>query len=110
MNNINKFEDFLDRMQGILDNAKKQGHIIVRVEDLEKTFPELAESEGEKVREELIKHLKEGAEGYEPAGDSSDYQRWLAWLEKQGQVKESDISQHEIETCKENVNFLHKSL
>ena len=50
---------------------------------LEKLFPELKESEDEKVREELIKHLKEGAEGYEPAGDSSDYQRWLAWVENQ---------------------------
>ena len=48
MNNIEKFEDFLDRMQGLLDKAKKQGHIIVRVEDLEKTFPEFKESEDEK--------------------------------------------------------------
>ena len=47
MDNIIKFEDFLDRMQGLLDNAKKQGHIIVRVEDLENTFPELKESEDE---------------------------------------------------------------
>lgn len=52
---------------------------------LERIFPELAESEDEKVRKELIKHLKEGAEGYEPAGGSSDYQRWLAWVEKQGE-------------------------
>lgn len=50
---------------------------------LESLFPELAESEDERIRKELIKHLKEGAEGYEPTGDSSDYQRWLAWLEKQ---------------------------
>lgn len=41
------------------------------------------ESDDEKVRKELIKHLKEGVEGYMPAGDSSDYQRWLVWLEKQ---------------------------
>ena len=42
MATIKSFEDFLDRMQGLLDNAKKQGHIIVRVEDLENAFPELA--------------------------------------------------------------------
>lgn len=69
-------------------------------------FAEFAESEDEKVREELIKHLKEGAEGYEPAGGSSDYQRWLDWVEKQGQVKESTISQHENRTCEENGNSL----
>lgn len=30
----------------------------------------------------------------------------MQWLENQGQVKESTISQHEIETCKENNNSL----
>ena len=48
MDNIKNFEDFLDRMQGLLDSAKKQGHIIVRVEDLENTFPELRESEDDR--------------------------------------------------------------
>ena len=44
MSETEKFEDFLDKMQGLLDNAKKQGHIIVRTEDLENTFSELNES------------------------------------------------------------------
>ena len=30
----------------------------------------------------------------------------LAWLEKQGQVNESHISQHENRTCEENCNSL----
>ena len=47
MGNVKKFEDFLDKMQGLLDNAKKQGHIIVRIEDLENAFPELREEESE---------------------------------------------------------------
>ena len=55
---------------------------------LETLHPELKESEDERIRKELTKHLKEGVEGYMPAGDSSDYRRWLAWLEKQG--KSSD--------------------
>ena len=55
---------------------------------LESLFPELAGSEDEQIRKELTKHLKEGVEGYMPAGDSSDYRRWLDWLEKQG--KSSD--------------------
>lgn len=56
-------------------------------EALEFLIPELAESEDERIRKELIKHLKEGAEGYIPAGNNDDYQRWLAWLEKQGEQK-----------------------
>ena len=52
---------------------------------LDDIFPELAGSEDEQIRKELTKHLKEGVEGYMPAGDSSDYRRWLDWLEKQGE-------------------------
>ena len=48
----------------------------------------IKESEGEKVRKELLKHLKEGADGYEPAGNSEDYERWLGWFEKQGEQKD----------------------
>lgn len=89
MDNIKKFEDFLDRMQGLLDNAKKQGNIIVRVEDLENTFPELKEkeSEDEKIRKELLESFK-----YQQRESRTD-KEWLngiklsevvAWLEKQG--------------------------
>ena len=93
-----KFEDFLDKMQGLLDNAKKQGHIIVRVEDLENTLTEIKDGdEDDRIREELIKHLKDGVEGYMPAGDSEDYARWLAWLEKQGKEKSWKPSKEEMD-------------
>lgn len=49
-----KFEDFLDKMQGLLDDANKKGHIIVRLEDLENAFPELAEREDCKIKEAAI--------------------------------------------------------
>ena len=55
-------------------------------------FPELAESEDEKTREELITHCrnikcvtKEGAE---------KIAKWIAWLEKQGEQK-SDWSEED---------------
>ena len=87
MDNINKFEDFLDRMQGLLDKAKKQGHIIVRVEVLENTFPELKESEDERIRKALLELV------HDTTGDELwvDYnvhkEDALAWLEKQGEKK-----------------------
>ena len=83
MDNIKKFEDFLDRMQGLLNEAKKQGHIIVRVEDLENAFPELKESEDERIRKALIEMV------HDTTGDELwvDYnvhkEDALAWLEKQ---------------------------
>ena len=86
MGNIKKFEDFLDKMRGLLDNAKKQGHIIVRVEDIENTFPELkeSESEDERVRKKLIDLI------YKVYANTSyitcvEHEDMLAWLEKQGE-------------------------
>lgn len=77
-----KFEDFLDKMQGLLDSAKKQGHIIVRVEDIENTFPELKESEDESVRKELINIMNLSYDcGIAITKENRD--RYIAWLEKQ---------------------------
>lgn len=126
---------------------------------LEEIFPELAESEDEKIRKELISFFSDLPDtdtfrGIPPSKviawlekqkeyESTDFEyvwdrtdcgeltaaldkyseeaiinmchAWYdkgielerkSWLEKQGQVKESTISQHEIETCKDNVNSL----
>ena len=75
-----KYKEAFERARNVWrfssDNAE-----IMRMEEL---FPELNKSEDNMIKEELIKHLKDGVEGYMPAGDSEDYARWLAWLEKQG--------------------------
>ena len=86
MDNIKKFEDFLDRMHGLLDNAKKQGHIIVRVEDLENTFPELKESEDERIRKALIRFHKSTIDVDGIKGEDI-----IAWLETQGEPIDDNI-------------------
>lgn len=86
MGNIKKFEDFLDKMRGLLDNAKKQGHIIVRVEDIENTFPELKESEDEKIRKEIISYLHNEKKVKRYISDI-EFDKWIAWLEKQAEQK-----------------------
>ena len=40
MKYTDKSKDFLNRVQILIDNAKKREHVI-RIEDLENTFPEL---------------------------------------------------------------------
>ena len=85
-----KFEDFLDKMQGLLDNAKKQGHIIVRVEDLENAFPELKESEDTKIKMSLIQYISELNQDVvhlHPGIETCN--EWIAWLEKQGESDET---------------------
>lgn len=80
MDNVKKFEDFLDRIQEILDNAKKQGHIIVRIEDLENAFPELVELEDERIRKAQLDYWR-SVGGKEWHG--VPVQEAIVWLEKQ---------------------------
>ena len=94
MNDTKKFENFLDRMQGLFDNAEKQGHIIVRLEDLKNAFPELKESEDELVRKEIISHLQHEYVVKRYVSDV-EYDRWIAWLEKQGN-RNYDITDEHI--------------
>ena len=68
--------------------------------DLEKMFPELRESEDEKIRKELIEHVKDQQSSFISAPDCRDkyeeeennkYNSWLAWLEKQGSPKSAPM-------------------
>lgn len=80
------YDEAIGKLQGLIDNANKQGHIIVRVKDIENTFPELKESEDERIRKVLagfFKSYKEqgtcGAETF----NGIPTENILAWLEKQ---------------------------
>lgn len=67
---------------------------------VEHIFPELKESEdgeNKRISKEITQFLKQ---------NNGWNREWLAWIEKKGQVKESLISQHEIEVCKENDDSL----
>ena len=70
-------------------------------------FPELTESEDDRIRKELIKHLRDGAEGYMPAGNAEDYTRWLFWLEKQGEKPQGKTALKAIHEEKvDNANYV----
>jgi hypothetical protein len=50
-------------------------------------FPELAESEDERIRKEMLNVFKQLDEGTTICGRNYDYAKWIAWLEKQGEKK-----------------------
>lgn len=62
-------------------------------------FPELKGGEDERIREQLCDFLRDNML-------RQDAQYFISWLEGQGQVKESHISQHESKTREENNEFL----
>ena len=43
-----KYNNIINALQSLIANGKKQGHIIIRIEDVENAIPELKELEGEK--------------------------------------------------------------
>lgn len=97
-----KYKEALERVKNI--RTGKCETTFVFTEGLfEHIFPELAESKDERIRRELIKETK-GSE--ERLFETVTNEEFIAWLEKQGQVKESPISQHENKTCKENDDSL----
>ena len=97
---MEKFDDFLDKMKGLLENAKKNGHIVVRVEDIENAFPVLkeSESEDEKIKKALIYHFR--CDGCictnEYRIDNKDIR---AWLEKQDSHYTFEIKMGHWYTC-----------
>jgi len=54
---------------------------------LEETYPELKESEDERIRKELIKYLTHRAEVTGFIDEEKDCKRWIAYLEKQKEQK-----------------------
>ena len=61
---------------------------VLNKEDLQSIFPEIFESEDERIEKEIIAFLKENLETgrAEETWSLSGLKRWIAWLEKQGNV------------------------
>lgn len=51
------YKDAIKKIKKLLDDAKKQGHIIIRVEDIENSFPELKESEDDRIVKKIVAAL-----------------------------------------------------
>jgi hypothetical protein len=81
MNYEQKYKEALARAKDMMSYKK------VRREDMEYLFPELKESEDERVKREIIEYLKNGTYTY--------HKDWIAWLEKQGE-QSSNILWHDV--------------
>lgn len=85
-----KYKTALEKAKEIINYYKSRNRNEAAIEDLQEIFPELKESEDEKIRETLIKFHKstidiDGIKGYDI----------LSWLEKQGnKPKQISIWKH----------------
>ena len=68
-------------------------------------FPELKESEDEKIRKELLEHCINRRDGKQVCVDASDYRRWADWLFRQGVENIPNVS-YDKEISNEIIKFL----
>ena len=92
-----------------LERAKKQHSrtIIANLpgdrEKIEEIFPELRESEDEKIRKEMIGFMSSQLKSLMPPCPSNEkLKTWISWLEKQGEKKDTVIPQWMIDFLKEH--------
>ena len=78
MNYEQKYKETLERAKTLYENANG----LIKKRWLEQVFPELKESEDERIRKELIEFVKSRG-GFK--------QEYIAWLEKQGEQKPDDM-------------------
>jgi hypothetical protein len=85
----------LDKIKMLLDTGSSCSR-----EELEYVFPELAESEDEKIRNGFLYNLRELREykGINPPIKTPEhYSAWIAWLENQGEQKPAEWSEKDEE-------------
>lgn len=108
-----KHKEDLEAAKGWLAIAKENNNKIA-IQILEKFFPELRESEDERIRKELIAFLKEDLETGGRAEETwsiSGLKRWIAWLEKQQDNNEDSniLQRFSFYSYKDEPNILYLS-
>jgi hypothetical protein len=73
---------------------------------MEYLFPELAESGDEIIKEELINYLKHRCNSTTLSGEERACNKWIDWIEKQGEQKSAEWSEEDETKIKSIITFL----
>lgn len=74
-----RYDEVIEKLRSLHDDYDTVSTLIDIKEELENIFPELKESEGERIRKEIVRFIQMEVE------DEIVGNKWLAWLEKQGE-------------------------
>ena len=74
-----RYDEALERAKSFYKEYKERDNQLY-ADDLEKIFPELKESEDEKIRKELISLFQDCINNRNHPYNTSDSERWLDWL------------------------------
>ena len=85
--------NYEEKYKKALEKAKiYRNHLIETGDDtneIEYIFPEIVEIENEKIRKEILSVIKQFDKNTTICGKNYDYNKWIDWLEKQGEQKSS---------------------
>jgi len=90
------YEEDLESAKEWLAIAKENNNNLA-IQILEKLFPELKESEDERIRKALIRNFTNQHSGNFPTADGFTREQILAWLEKQGEQNTANFEEAEKE-------------
>ena len=75
------YDKAIEKLRDFYRDYDTISYLIDVKEELANLFPELAESKEERIRKEIIAFIKRR----DRSGCDYDYDKWIAWLEKQGE-------------------------
>lgn len=102
-----RFDEVVEEFRGLLEGVHEDKCDIME-EDILKIVPELKESEGERIRKELLEHCKNQAKPYIQTGNKCpQIQSWIDWLEKQETI---DVLDKEEREFADNVDSYRKDM
>lgn len=77
--NSQRYCEIMQRLKSFINEEKKHGNIVIRMDDLENILFEFSEPEDERIRKEIIYHIQH----CDDTIDEATEKRMVAWLEKQ---------------------------
>lgn len=92
----------------LYEQAKERARHKLTYAQVDEIFPELFESEDERISKELIEYIKDQQSSFISAPDCRDkyeeeennkYNSWIAWLEKRGEQKPVEWSEQDERKC-----------
>ena len=81
-----KYEEAFERAKDIYNDDPNSSTARAVCEQI---FPELEESEDEKIRKEILNVIHQLDDNTTICGRNYDFQKWISWLEKQGELVNS---------------------
>ena len=100
---MSKYEEALERARKYY---KETTNSVYNYKDmLEQIFPDIEESEDKKIKEEIVNYFQ--CQSRDEPCRKHIHDKWIAWLEKQGEQKTA-WSEEDEEMCQETIDWFEK--